>query len=171
MILTLIIGLILIGLEIWYDISRHKKQLNDKPQSTLIWLLLIVIFSIFLPGMYHSNVLLFMGQRFMFFDFGYNIARWKSLPIEYTWWLYNKSHLFPLKKYHGSKFKVFIEKLFYHGTEEKLSKMKWWKYDKIMSKIGFFWPMELLVKIVVFTTVFMDYYMDGSIIDWLIDLI
>lgn len=99
----------------------------------------------------------------MFFDFGYNIARWKSLPQIVKWSVKVKGNGFNKQVL---KFKTFITRLFYHGEGKKK-----WSYDWIMNKVLFFWPMELLVKIVVFTTVVMDYYMDGSIIDWIFSFI
>lgn len=160
MTLTLIAGFCLIGIEIWVDTLLWKRKLNDKPFTTVGWIILVMVLSYVLPGAYHHNALLLIGQRFMFFDFALNIARWKKIPV--------KNKLVRVFKFEKSKYEVFLEKLFYHGEGKKK-----FSYDWIMGKI--WWPVELLIKFISFITpILIIVYDVTSIFDavwyWMLDL-
>jgi hypothetical protein len=155
MILILIAGFCLIGIEIWVDTLLWKRKLNDKPFTTISWLILVMVLSLFLPGWYHHNVLLFLATRFLFFDFALNVVRWKKIPL--TWSVYSP---------HETKFQLLIMRLFYHGENKKK-----FSYDWIMGKLP--WYFELFFKLLTFASAILIRY-NWSFLDeiwyWIVNL-
>jgi hypothetical protein len=169
--ITLIISLVLIQIEILYDISRFKKKLNDKPISTIVRAILIIVAAWLVPGKFHYNILLLIGSIWLLFDFALNVSRWNDIRQqiinEYVEFIKSVGFTYLDSVAHEYEPK-FFEKLFYHGSDKKK-----WSYDWIMNQIP--WYLELFIKLLGFITpLLMIIYDRWTIIDeiyyWIINL-
>jgi len=158
-----------IVLEIILDKYLWENLKNDKPSTTVIRLVILMITALWInvDGWdWHriiTNYIFELGIFFALFDFALNISRWKELNVAKK---LIKRYLSSTRKYQHaivSRKRTFLEKLFYHGINKKK-----WSYDGIMNRIP--WYLELFLKIWVAFVVVIDYYRE-SFIDWLIYLV
>lgn len=134
-------GVAIVILEILYDKWRWKQGKDDKPVSTILRAILMVVsaFTISLIGGFTwlKTLTIFgviFSTHFFLFDFVLNVVRWRDLPDPWTF-------------QDGSRYRNILEKIrsftarfFWHGDQNTKS-----MYDRIFQRIP---PvMELIIKV------------------------
>ena len=167
MITAISIGVGLTIIEIVVDILIWKRKGNDKPYTTIVRIVLMVI-AAWIIGNFWNTLFVIFATHFLVFDFSLNISRWKKITGIFYYRPYHESVYKLIKDgfneqqahdltmgyltrkeryiYHFMNIK---SKVFYHGVDKSFKKLDEF-YDALFMKIA---PIfELLIKGILFGT-------------------